>query len=324
MIMTDSSDVPDKADEVVQFFTAHPEFFNVMKTMYHKALSSKDPASSTHPNNLIRHYTRIIEVIAETTIDFTQGVLPESNKERFSFIDHVQTSLPFDKPLPLIWSAKERFASTETAHSTSADMISSSGPDTNSDHESGNLTRDFIYRLAVTRDFDFIYPPDMVSGPIVTPWSYGTLYSVQYPEEALGSSTTATRPGQLDQLHVDLPRTVLDLGRLVVTSDIESRYDGSNWSPSDFIVVVDMQSETKAVWLLCDSDIANTLSRLNDHDGIAEDLNSVRQYFDSDRMDLALLFPSIKDWQSSENTWSVVENRINQSALKLGIHLGHL
>lgn len=85
-----------------------------------------------------------------------------------------------------------------------------------------------------------------------------------------------------------------------------------------------MQSETKAVWLLCDSDIASTLGRLNDHDGIAEDVNSLRQYFDSDRMDLALLFPSINDWRSSQNTWSVMENRINQSAMKLGIHLRHL
>lgn len=76
MLAADSPDTPDKADEVVQFFTAHPEFFNVMKSMYHKALASRDPAPSTHPDNLIRHYSKIIEVIAATNIDFTKGVLP--------------------------------------------------------------------------------------------------------------------------------------------------------------------------------------------------------------------------------------------------------
>lgn len=312
------------ADEVVQFFTAHPELFKAMKSMYHEALSSRDPASSTYPDNLIRHYTKMIEVIAETTIDFTKGTLPDSNKDRFAFIDHIQTSLPIDKPLPLIWPAKERSASTVTADSASAIMDPSSAKDSCSDHEFGNPTPDFIYRLAVSRELDFIYPPNLVSGLIATPWSYGTLYSIQYPEETPGFSTTTTRPKQLDQLHVNLPRKVLDLGRLVVTSDMEDRSDGSSWSPSDFTVMVDMQSEAKSVWLVCDSNIATRLYYLNVHDGMAEDLNSVRQCFDSQRMDLALLFPSINDWMSSQNTWSVMESRISQSAMKLGLYLRHL
>jgi hypothetical protein len=117
---------------------------------------------------------------------------------------------------------------------------------------------------------------------------------------------------------------LLDLGRLFVTSSLEERSDGSSWSPSNFIAMVDVQSEAKTVGLVCDGCIARKLRILNSHDGTAEDLASVCYQFDLEKMDLALLFPRITDWASSGDNWPVLDRRISRTAMKLSLRLQHL
>jgi hypothetical protein len=313
-----------KEDEVVQFFAEHPEFFDAMKSTHFKVLESRRLAASKHHGDLIRHYTRIIKVIAETEIKFTEGILPDLAKDRFTLINRLLGRFAAE-PLPLLWPAKQGSASPSSGTDNDMDAnvtADEENPeDWSSDDEFGDT--EIFSRLAVCSHPYFTYQPDLFSGPSVTPWCYGTLYAIKYPDDNLSSSTnaSATGPERLDELHVTLPRKVLDLGRLVVTSDME-RSTSVTWTPSDFTVMVDMQSETKAVWLVCDSNVVDKLRFLNMEDGLADDFNDVHHYFDSSKMDLALLFPSINDWSSCD-AWSVIESRIRQSAMKLGLSLHH-
>lgn len=345
--MPDSVEISDEANEVVEFLIARPESFKrivSLVSMGRDTLERLASAVCRDDDDIIRKYTKIITVIAETNINFTT-YMPDSSKDRFTLINHLQESLPAKKPLPLIWPAKQGSASIAMANSTSAIMVPGRGKgDHTDDDDSGdentqgdwsddtefeNTTPDFINRLAVSRAWDLVYPSDLIgrnpaSDTITTPWSYGTLYLVHYPESNIKCKATAATCSQLAQLNVSLPRVVLDLGRLVVTSDMEDNVDGRSWSPSDFSVMVDLQSETKALWLVCDRNVADKLSIINMYDGLDEDLKDVNDCFDSEKMDLALLFPRIKDWASCENSWSVIESRIRQSAMNLGLSLSHL
>lgn len=346
--MLDSMEASDEAKAAAQFLVDHPETFKLVTDAARQGPAGRGPPSPINPNGNIRLYARIVKLIAETTIDSTELVLPYSTKDRFVLIYHLQKGLPVEKPLPLIWPTKHPEGSDLV---TMADSTSETGilgreeedhrdgdgsrnedarEDWSSDVELENPTPEFISRLAVTRELELVYAPGLIrrnpvsSGSLATPWSYGTLYLVHYPEDNIEGNAAATKADQLARSHVSLPRVVLDLGRLVVTSDVEDRSDGRSWSPSDFTVMVDMRSETKAVWLVCDSKVANSLGSLNDLDGMADDLESVHSCFDSKKMDLALLFPNIHDWASSENSWLVIEDRISQSAMKLGLFLSHL
>ncbi|POS74070.1 hypothetical protein DHEL01_v207529 [Diaporthe helianthi] len=140
--------------------------------------------------------------------------------------------------------------------------------------------RDLVHRLAVTSDPKFAYRPDLFTTPpdpteaaaaatstrtttLPGPhwWSYGTLYRVDY-RDVKGMANLGEK---LEQKGLKLPEIVLSLGRLVVTTDQVTNQDGSSWSASDYGVMVDMH------------------------------------LFNPNVMDMALLFPRIDDWESSDN-----------------------
>lgn len=343
IVIADSPELSNKADEVLQFFTNHPEFFkeietvkffadqpdffDAMKAMYCKVLANRDLALTKDRDNLFRRYTRLIEVIAETNIDFTEGIVPDSAKKNIKSIQHLLRPIA-EEPLPLLWQAKQGNDSPTSCTDNEPD---GHGID-NENNEEKWLTDfeadegDIFSRLAVTSASDLTYQPNMFppSYHSDTPWWYGALYTIKYPDDDLNPSTPITRPKQLDGLPVNLPRKVLDLGRLIVHSELEERSDGRTWSPSEFTVMVDMESETKAVWLVCDSSIVDKLWSMNERDGLPNDLLAVADYFDWLEMDLALLFPNINDWASFDNTWPVLESRIKQSTMKLGLSLHNI
>lgn len=338
---------PDKSDEVVQFFTAHPDTFELLKSVHRGWLNDKDRAqASPCHDSATRCHAKLVRLIAESTFHFTDGTLDrsESANERLVLINHLQAKLPRDRPLPLVWPVGQG-NSTPATMATTPDPVSTATGRNNDggvqamynrhdwsyDGDSVNLTPSFIDRLAISRDSDFIYPPELVkmmpetAGTSAAPWWYGTLYVVEYPEHTTShnNTTIAAAHEELARLGVSLPEMVIDLGRLVVTSDMEERSDGSSWSPSDFTVMVDIKSKAKTTWLVCDRDIANKLAILNSRDGLAEDLASVRRQFNPQKMDLALLFPSISNWTSCHNTWPELEGRISTTAMKLGLHIRH-
>lgn len=195
---------------------------------------------------------------------------------------------------------------------------------------------EFVHHLAVSTDPSFTYPPEFfptrpddskastdagptpASGlPGLQSWSYGFLYTMEYPED----TTTDQACKKLKKMGLDLPRTVLDLGRLVTTSDHEDRPDGSSWTPSDFTVMVDMQAEGRPVWLVCDRHILSDLRLFNATDGMGDDFNMVQRLFKLDAMDLVLLFRNVGDWTTRHDTWDTLHDHISEMAMNLGLHL---
>lgn len=184
---------PTKADKVVEFLDAHPEFFKAVKSMYYKVLASRDPDSSHH-KYLIRQYTRIIKIIADTNIDFTKGTLPDSTNNRLALIDRLQNSLSAKKPLHFIWLVEQGSAFTGMTDSVSAITVPSSGKenhnaddvsddeedwcsdddDEDSDWFSDAVQQPFFSRLAASTASHLVYQ-DLVPGPPVTLWSYRIL-----------------------------------------------------------------------------------------------------------------------------------------------------
>lgn len=251
-----------------------------------------------------------------------------------------QYTIPRGFPLPLLWPAAPDNR-TAMARATPYHPASDADDSSSSDDSSQGDTKldDLVRRLAVSKDYNFTVPPQLFKECLpeadaaanATPrststrpnrpsWSYGNIYRVEYPED----ETVDCFRESLAQKGLKLPEIVLDLGRLVVTSKRTTNPDGSNWSPSDYTVMVDMQSEGKAVWLVCDSHVFSRLRRLNYRDGTPWDLDRVRRLFDRRAMDLALLYPRIDDWESSKNTWTALQARISQTAVKLGLRLRNL
>lgn len=341
-VTEDTQEVANKADEFVQFFanhpdllkedeaikilTDHPDFFAAMKAKYCNVLADRDLALSKDRDNLFRRYTRLIEVIAETNIEFTEGVVPDSAEKNIKSIQRLLRYIA-EEPLPLVWSVKQ--GAVSPSNDTCNDPDGSGSDDGNNeekwytDYEADE--GDIFSRLAVTSASDLTYQPSLFPQSYHSdiPFWYGALYTIKYADDNFNSSTAITRPKQLDGLHVNLPRKVLDLGRLIVHSEVEERSDSRAWSPSDFTVMVDMESESNAVWLVCDSSVVDALLLFNARDGLPDDLIAVADAFDWQEMDLALLFPNIRDWASFDNTWPVLESRIKQSAMKLGLSLNH-
>lgn len=323
--MAESSMTPNDAHDILAYFVAHPEefeFFKSVKLRRHK----RQKQASLHLRDAANYHANLISAIAKSrlNLELTSGEPPSPAREDLVAIGRAQDEIPDDQPLPLIWQAEQGATPTAMAVPGGDEDDKDTQDDKSSVGESGSLMREFLNRLAVSRDVEFIYPPELVETSPATPgttaaasWLYGMLYAIDYPEQAPGAGRE-----ELARLHVSLPKVVLDLGRLVVTCSVDDRGEASSWSPSDFSVMVDV--EAKTVWLVCDRDVADSLRILNSHDGQAGDLAAVRRQFDSQRMDLALLFTHISDWTYCHNTWPVMKSRISQSCMNLGLHLRHL
>ncbi|KAH8777384.1 hypothetical protein F5883DRAFT_613771 [Diaporthe sp. PMI_573] len=341
-VMADPVGAGPTMEDILQFLTANPSVFYALKSIADestsKAVSSRDHKHMAEKKKYARNiHSMLLNLVANSNLELVDsGNIPESTKASAERIRHAQYEVPLRMPLPLFWSADH---GTPSARPRAASEDSDSSDSSDDSGHKRNNTDDLVRRLAVSVDPNFAYPPelfkirpdatDAAAGDTHPPaatlprspsWSYGTLYTVGYEEDA----TTDEFREKLAQMNLKLPEIVLNLGRLVVTSKLTNNPDGSNWSPSDYTVMVDMQSESKPVWLLCDSHASGWLRRLNHRDGTQWDIDRVRQLFDRRAMDLALLYPRIDDWESSKNTWPALQARISQTAMKLGLRLLNL
>lgn len=337
------------ADEIVQqFYAANPEIlkalvsFSLAKVEQCISQKFKLVLKNTHARDT---HIRLIRLVVDSKLDLSDSSnITQSTVTATKRIVDCQYKVPLELGLPLLWPtdpANPPATSRASSHHAVSDGDNGFSSD-DSSHEGTELD-DLVQRLTVSKDPNFTYAPQLFKTgvsvadapadaavkaaphPATTlpnshPWSYGTIYRVKYPD----TTTVDDAREKLAKSDLKLPETVLDMGRLVVTSDSEDNPDGSSWSPSDYTVVVDMQSEDKPVWLLCDTHVISRLRRLNYRDGITVDRNMVRSLFDWHTMDLALLFPRIDDWESNENTWSTLRARITKTEMNLGLHLENL
>lgn len=334
----------DNVNEAVQqFFVANPDIFKAFTSFVASFQDSRSQHEQLGPDG--KHARDIqsmfLKLVANSKLVLSDSSnAPQSTVAATKRIVDSQYKVPLELGLPLLWPTDpEDPTATSTApshHSTRDGDNRFSGVD--SIFEDTELD-DLVHRLAVSKDPNFTYWPQLFkTGPpaadaaantaphtattlsVSQAWSYGTIYRVKYPD----TTAVGVARERLAKIGLKLPEAVLDMGRLVVTSDSEDNPDGSSWSPSDYTVVVDMQSQGKPVWLLCDTLVISRLRRLNWRDGITVDRNMVRSLFDWHTMDLALLFPHIDDWESNENTWPALHARITKTGMKLGLHLENL
>lgn len=334
----------DNANEAVQqFFVANPDIFKAFTSFVASFQDSRSQHEQLEPDE--KHARDIqsmfLKLVANTKLDLSDSSnIPQSTVAATKRIVDSQYKIPLDLGLPLLWPAdpdNPTATSRASPHQAARDAGDSVSRD-DSGHK-GTQLDNLVHRLAVSKDPNFTYAPQLFNmqlpaadapanfapHPATTipnshPWSFGTIYRVKYPDTIAVDGVRE----KLVKIGLSLPETVLDLGRLVVTSDSEDNPDGSSWSPSDYTVVVDVQSEDKPVWLVCDTNVVSRLRHLNRHDGITFDRELVRLLFDWHTMDLALLFPRIDDWESNENTWTTLRARIKKTGMKLGLHLQNL
>lgn len=237
-------------------------------------------------------------------------------------------------PLPLLQPAHHDSPSAPT-QSLSRAPVSEGDGSGHSDHNRGRVDN-LVHRLAVSADPNLEFPAHVfdtprsatdaapnspTDGTITLPgpywWSYGTLFGFEYQEY----NTTAASRQKLEHKALKLPEFVLALDRLLATS---TNLDRSNWSLSDYVVMVDIKAEGKSVWLIFDSHVVGQLRSFNIHNGTHKDVDTIRNIFDSRSRDMALLFPRFDEWESSDNTWAALQVRISETAVKLGHHLWNL
>lgn len=322
------------ADEIVQqFYAANPEILKALVS-FAQAKVEKEIRLVLKNKHARDAHIRLIKLVGDSKLDLNNtSDMPQSTVETAKCIIDARYEIPLDLPLPLLWPADNTIKGSPAAMCSAA--FHNGGTDSDGSFSANDLScdddpvNDLIHRMTVSMRGDFTYPPELfgrapstseaAAGRAPPRWSYGTLYRMDYPDPTATDDARAT----LEQMDVKLPQIVLDLGRLVVNSD-QKRPGGTTWSPSDFAVMVDMESKARSVWLLCDSHFVGDLRSHNESDGMADDLDLVRNIFDSSTMDLALLFPRIEDWTTAGNTWATLRDRISKTAMKLGLRLRHL
>jgi hypothetical protein len=331
----------DEVNELAQqLFAAKPEVAaNVLTSVIHQLLLATGASNSQDNQRLAyeRHardtHLRVLKLIANSKLDFNDGSnIPQSTVAGVKRIAGALESIPLGLPLPLLWPADQAKQGSSTARSRTVSEDSFSSDDSSDD---STPVDELVHRLVVSTDPDFTYQPelfrmspptsetatnaappaDTFPGPHF--WAYGSLYRMEYPDAIAADDAN----DNLEQMGLKLPRVVLDLGRLVVTSECEERADGSTWSPSDFAVMVDLESKDRPVWLVCDNSVVSELRFINSSDGMADDLGMVWSLFDSDAMDMTLLFPRIDDWTSGRNKWAALHDRVSKTAMKVGLRL---
>lgn len=334
----------DNAAEVIRLEQLKQEIDNIIKALAPATSLEAQPSNNAGSDRMnYKKYARdtqvkLLRFIANSKLDFSDsGNIPFSTVAAAKRIVDAQYKIPLDLPLPLLWP------SNQTSNNISQTGSSNSFPDSDDSLLSGDqsdhdiLVNALAHRLAVSTHPDLTYPPELFEIPLPTPqaaegttqsaaplasppyWAYGSFYRMEYPDSIAADDASEN----LEQMGLKLPQVVLDLGRLVATSAMR-RPDGHTWSPSDFAVMVDMESRARTVWLVCDNNVVDDLRFHNESDGVADDLHMVRSLFDSSAMDLAVLFPRIDDWTDADNTWTALYDRISTTAMKLGLRLGHL
>lgn len=101
--------MPDKTDEVVQFFATNPDLFNLMKSLTLEvslnASSSQDAQVPIHKQHAHDCHLRLLKLIAESKLSLADSSdINPSTVANTQRIICAQDEIPEDMPLPLVWT----------------------------------------------------------------------------------------------------------------------------------------------------------------------------------------------------------------------------